>query len=111
MNNFKDLFKSWQDVQKEYETKENEPEEILLAYYGYESYSGSSIVIYRNNSSYSVVQGGHCSCHGLEGQWEPIEYNKNLLIEVLKRQKFYESEIQQEVNKVIQKLQTQEERE
>lgn len=48
-------------------------EEILYAAYTYESYSGSALVLYERDGRPYEVHGGHCSCYGLEGQWEPEE--------------------------------------
>lgn len=47
--------------------------EILLASYSYECYSGDAFVLFRKDGKYYEVNGGHCSCYGLEGQWEPEE--------------------------------------
>jgi hypothetical protein len=46
---------------------------VYLAWYKYEDYSGSSLVIFKQNGKLYEVNGGHCSCNGLEGQWEPEE--------------------------------------
>jgi hypothetical protein len=46
---------------------------IYLAWYQYEDYSGRSLVIYKQNGKLFEVNGSHCSCNGLEGQWEPEE--------------------------------------
>lgn len=46
---------------------------IHLAWYGYGSYSGSSLVIYEKDGRLFEVNGGHCSCNGLEDQWSPEE--------------------------------------
>lgn len=46
---------------------------ILYAVYTYEDYSGSSDVIFSRKGKLYHVYGGHCSCDGLEGQWEPEE--------------------------------------
>lgn len=90
MNIYQDLFATWADVQKEYDMKEKEPDEVLVAFYGYESYSGSSVVMYRNGESYFIVEGSHCSCYGLEGQWNPEEYNsKELFLKILEKRSFY----------------------
>lgn len=46
---------------------------IIYADYTYECYTGSSDVYFydkRDNQFYEV-HGGHCSCYGLEDQWEP----------------------------------------
>jgi hypothetical protein len=64
----------------------NEIVEILLASYTYENYSGSAYVLYRNlrNNELYEVCGSHCSCYGLEEQWEPelvtLEYLEDRLL-------------------------------
>lgn len=46
--------------------------EILVALYSYADYSGNAIVIGRDEAGELFeVHGSHCSCYGLEGQWEP----------------------------------------
>ena len=47
--------------------------EVLLASYSYENYSGDAFVLYRDTRDGKLyeVHGSHCSCFGLEGQWEP----------------------------------------
>ncbi len=47
--------------------------EVLLAYYSYEDYSGEAFVLLRKEGKLYEVNGSHCSCYGLEGQWEPEE--------------------------------------
>lgn len=47
--------------------------EVLLAWYGYGDYDGASFVLYRKDGKLWEVNGGHCSCYGLEGQWDPEE--------------------------------------
>lgn len=49
--------------------------EVIFAGYTYENYSGSAFVLYvdADNGKLYEVNGGHCSCHGLEDQWEPEE--------------------------------------
>lgn len=58
--------------------------EVLIAAYSYENYSGSAFVLLRNINTDLLyeVNGGHCSCHGLEScnysnagdtQWDPEE--------------------------------------
>jgi len=46
---------------------------ILFAAYLYENYSGSAFVLFAKDGKLFEVNGGHCSCYGLEGQWEPEE--------------------------------------
>lgn len=47
--------------------------EILLASYGTPSYEGYAFVLFRRGGKLYEVNGSHCSCYGLEGQWEPEE--------------------------------------
>lgn len=47
--------------------------EILLASYTYQDYSGSAFVLFRKDGKLYEVNGVHCSCWGLEGQWDPEE--------------------------------------
>ncbi len=56
---------------------------MLLASYSYEDYSGSAFVLYRKDGQLFEVNGGHCSCYGLEGQWEPESTTKQALLERL----------------------------
>lgn len=51
----------------------NDDIEILLAYYLYEDYSGTAFVLFKQNGKLYEVNGSHCSCYGLEGQWDPDE--------------------------------------
>lgn len=94
-------FSSWQDVAMNYVfgssynpsnekleeslRKIPEPDEVLYACYTYRNYDGESLVFFRNGDSYYLVQGGHCSCYGLEDQWNPEEYDKDTLEKLLKR--------------------------
>lgn len=47
--------------------------EILLASYGTPSYEGYAFVLFRRDGKLYEVNGSHCSCYELEGQWEPEE--------------------------------------
>lgn len=75
----------WEAVQRDFCMNEPEPDEVILASYGYEDYSGHADVYYRNGDIYYHVSGGHCSCYGLEYQWEPESYTKDEMIENLSR--------------------------
>jgi hypothetical protein len=46
---------------------------ILFASYTYENYSGEAFVLFEQDGKLFEVNGGHCSCYGLEGQWAPEE--------------------------------------
>ncbi len=55
--------------------KENIPDDIVVhyAYYQYRDYSGSALVLFSQGDKLYEVNGSHCSCYGLEGQWSPEE--------------------------------------
>ncbi len=79
-------FDDKEDIAEEFsdygETGEKEKKEILedlkgakilFAVYGGAAYEGDVTIIYRKNKKLFEVQGSHCSCYGLEGQWGPEE--------------------------------------
>jgi hypothetical protein len=47
--------------------------EVLLASYGTPSYEGYAFVLFKRDGKLYEANGSHCSCYGLEGQWEPEE--------------------------------------
>lgn len=59
--------------------KELEGIEILLASYSYHYYSGEAFVLCRKDGKLYEVNGNHCSCYGLEGQWALEETNIEVL--------------------------------
>ena len=51
-----------------------EGSKILLAHYDCHEYDGSAFVLPMGaEGKLYEVNGGHCSCSGLEGQWDPEE--------------------------------------
>jgi hypothetical protein len=60
--------KQMEDAIKKYENVK-----ILFASYGEDNYSGEAWVLFEENGKLYEVNGSHCSCYGLEGQWEPEE--------------------------------------
>ena len=53
--------------------KEYESVNILFASYGYANYSGDAFVLFEKEGKLFEVNGSHCSCMGLEGQFDPEE--------------------------------------
>ena len=49
---------------------------ILYASYSTGDYCGNCDVVFRRNRKLYHVEGSHCSCFGLEGQWSPVETNE-----------------------------------
>lgn len=65
--------------------------EILCAAYDSRDYSGEAVVILRIDGVLHEVYGSHCSCYGLEGQWdpkpvEPVEFRARMTREQQERQ-------------------------
>lgn len=85
MYNYDDGFDNWCDIQREFEMDDPEPDEVLYASYEHEAYEGWSVVIYRNGDKFYYNYGGHCSCYGLEGQWDPEEYSAELLLAAIEK--------------------------
>lgn len=77
MSIYLDQFTDKEDVYEHFEVDPNDWKnyEVVLAYYGQESYEGTAYVLLFNtiNGLFYEVNGGHCSCNGLEGQFEPTE--------------------------------------
>jgi len=47
-------------------------EQILFASYGEQAYEGDALVVFLDgNGQLLSVEASHCSCYGLEGQWDP----------------------------------------
>lgn len=55
---------------------------IFGSYYKYEDYQGTGEVVGFNTETneFFIVSGGHCSCYGLEGQWDMEPYSFEQLI-------------------------------
>lgn len=80
-------FSSWKDVQKEFNTDYKKPDRVYFATYDHDGYDGSAYVYFRVGEKYYYVYGGHCSCHGLEDQFTPEEFEtRELFIAWLRRQ-------------------------
>jgi len=71
-----DFFRNWASEQS---TTLDPDVEILLAYYEYRDYSGEAFVLFRQCGTLYTVEGGHCSCYGLEDQWDPTETDVSTL--------------------------------
>lgn len=51
--------------------EEWKPVNVLFASYGQDNYSGDAFVLFEKDGELFEVNGGHCSCYGLEGQFKP----------------------------------------
>lgn len=45
----------------------------IFACYETGYYDGTTYILFQKDDKWYEVSGGHCSCYGLEGQWEPVE--------------------------------------
>lgn len=50
-------------------------EKIIFASYYTGGYEGRAYVLFEQDGKLYEVFGGHCSCYGLEDQWNPEEIN------------------------------------
>lgn len=80
-----DQFDSVEDVLSEFSITKGDLKgcEVVFAYYTYEDYSGDALVILRDpkDGTFYEVNGGHCSCYGLEGQWEMEETTLDVMLQ------------------------------
>ena len=65
----------WEEKKKKMDKaiKEYEKKNILFASYGQDNYSGDAWVLFEEDGELYEVNGAHCSCYGLEGQWDEEE--------------------------------------
>ncbi len=73
-------FDNWEEGRKEELAKdfriqvgEIQDCEILFASYTGAWIEGFAFVLFKKDGKLFEVNASHCSCHGLEGQWEPEE--------------------------------------
>lgn len=55
--------------------EELEGAELLVSLYETPAYEGYCFILYRKGGELYEVNGSHCSCHGLEDQWDPTVTN------------------------------------
>lgn len=82
-------FKSKEDVESDFEVELTD-EQIIYAEYETPSYEGYAFVLFEKDGKLYEVNGSHCSCNGLEGQWSPEETSIKFLREIIKNGKKYE---------------------
>lgn len=66
-------FSDKQDVESNFSLPEGQLDKanVLVACYSNECYEGYAFVLFEEDGKLNEVHGSHCSCYGLEGQWEP----------------------------------------
>lgn len=92
--NYQGDFENFEDVVSNFECSQEQIDfidNILFAAYYLECYDGYAFVIFKGKDGILYeVNGGHCSCYGLEGQWEP----EPIIMKELKNRTNYNSILQ-----------------
>jgi len=79
--------------------------EVLLASYEMEGLDGYAFVLLKKDGQLFEVNGNHCSCFGLEGQWALEETSKEALLHRMKKVSiFWEEGANDELLKVLEEL-------
>ncbi|MCY0089259.1 MULTISPECIES: hypothetical protein [Bacillus amyloliquefaciens group] len=84
------------DVLSDFEEKETDVN-ILFASYDGDICEGHAWVLFEEGGKLFEVNGSHCSCHGLEDQWEPEEVTLNVLEHRLMNGTFGEPDFKEEL--------------
>lgn len=86
MSKFIGWFSDVSDVERNFQLAENSLSDvdIILAWYGGGDYDGSAFVLFERDGKLYEAGGSHCSCYGLEGQWEPEETLVDALVHRIK---------------------------
>lgn len=112
MERFYGSFDSWSDVCHHFQENIELPDEVLLASYDCPYWEGYAEVVYRKGDRYYWASGSHCSCYGLEDQWDPEEYSREELVKALSRNpRFYVTNRDQVLEELIKDLQDPERKE
>ena len=86
-------FTCWADVEREFAVSSPEGDKVVLhASYDYEDYLGLATVLWFEGGRFYLVEGSHCSCYGLEGQFLPEETPLDAVIHLASAGKFHRSE-------------------
>jgi hypothetical protein len=72
---YHNLFNGPKSVVSQFGAPEDALKDAIVYYanYEYEDYNGCAVVVFKKAGKLYEVHGSHCSCYGLEGQWEPEE--------------------------------------
>lgn len=71
---FHGMFEDKSDVRDYFHLRDSDLEDCDVLFAAYEcEYEGQALVVFRRNDCLYEVNGSHCSCYGLEDQWEPEE--------------------------------------
>jgi hypothetical protein len=90
MKEYSEWFDNWESVKSNFGkgVPDKEPNHVYAWYDDLYGYSGQAVVAYYKDRHFYLVTGSHCSCYGLEDQWEPEEYTPSLFKKMLEREKY-----------------------
>src|ERR1700749_2422882 len=86
---------SKEEMAKEFSNDYKEPldkaieADVLFPAYYTGIYEGEALVLFRERGKLFEVHASHCSCFGLEGQWEPEEIDPDQLLARIERASRY----------------------
>lgn len=84
-------FECFEDVEREFAVSLDHKENfrVLFAVYTQQYYEGDAFVLFEENGDLFEVHGSHCSCYGLEDQWDPEKTSVEALLHRLDHGTFY----------------------
>ena len=88
--NYSGQFWDWGDVVSNFDLDRSTPEpDFIWASYDADYCDGYATVVFFENRtmSWNIVTGSHCSCHGLEGQFDPEQFNPEVHFKALAEDK------------------------
>lgn len=80
-------FDDLDNICKEFRIERSELDEyeVLFAQYGIDGWEGTSILFLTKEGKLFINDASHCSCYGLEGQFDPSETTKEAMMLQLTR--------------------------
>jgi hypothetical protein len=72
-NDAADISKQFSDYNAKVPPELVKDSEVLFASYNTPPYEGYAFVLFERDGKLYEVNGSHCSCYGLEDQWQPEE--------------------------------------
>ena len=71
---FYGMFENKSDICAQFRIEESELKNCTILFAAYDGeYECEALVVFRHQRKLYEVNGNHCSCYGLEGQWDPEE--------------------------------------
>ena len=77
-------FSCWDDLVCQFGLSNRNQDDIVVLFAAYDvpDYDGYATVVYVQNGKFYLVEGAHCSCYGLEDQWDPEEMPLEALLQM-----------------------------